>query len=759
MKRIKGFRRGRPRDERGATFILVAICMVLLLWGGAFGVDLGLSVVGTRQTQAIADTSALDMARYLNIADNSATYNTQQKATTYLNSKLPYADTDNGSSATLTYTPGVWKSGTFYPYGTGLDGTSSYCYYFNPPWAYPCNAVEVTAAESVPQIFLGDKASVSRTSIAAVTPEAGFSVGSFMASVDSQQSTVLNAILGLLGSTPTVTAVGYEGLANTDVSINQLVAASGGLLTTSNVLTTSLTGAQWLAIWSDAVANQVALLNCGASPTPLPCEASTGLSALDFSASTSDQLCQLVSINGSTCGTTLSTAALATSLNVLQMLTTEAELANNNNALDLGTSLGITGVTDAKLTLDLTQIPQVALGPVTTTAETAQVSSDLQLTDPGLGGVFNIPLSAVDGTATLETLTCANNSLTKAAIQSAITTATGSVTLAGVGIATLTTANSPTSFPYTSPIVPPTATTVAAGTNPEVVSTILSYSGLSSSSSYYTFLTSTLAGVLGPVLQAAGVAARRRGGGRPEHQLRSRGAGEMNAPPALLGGAALGVAAGCLLVPLTRRALAASLARSSARNAPVDPVRSGDHAAPRITRGHWVALALVSGLLPAYVLHRVGWSVIALPPLLLLVGLVQLAYCDLRRRLLPKTLVYALSAAVIVSGVVIAGVMHEWERLVVAALGGLAFFALFFVINLMNPRWMAFGDVRLSFVVGFGLAWVSPIALLEGFFFANLLAAVTGLVLIAAHRAERRSAVPFGFYLALGAALVLLTWS
>ena len=127
-----------------------------------------------------------------------------------------------------------------------------------------------------------------------------------------------------------------------------------------------------------------------------------------------------------------------------------------------------------------------------------------------------------------------------------------------------------------------------------------------------------------------------------------------------------------------------------------------------------MVLAAVSGLLPAYVLHRVGWSIIALPPLLLLVGLVQLAYCDLTRRLLPKTLVYALSAAVIVSGVVIAGVMHEWQRLLVASLGGLAFFGLFFVINVMNPRWLAFGDVRLSLVVGFGLAWVSPVALLEG---------------------------------------------
>ena len=46
--------------------------------------------------------------------------------------------------------------------------------------------------------------------------------------------------------------------------------------------------------------------------------------------------------------------------------------------------------------------------------------------------------------------------------------------------------------------------------------------------------------------------------------------------------------------------------------------------------------------------------------------------------------------------------------------GGIAAFALFFGVNLMNPRWMAFGDVRLSLVFGFGLAWVSPMALCPG---------------------------------------------
>jgi leader peptidase (prepilin peptidase)/N-methyltransferase len=225
-----------------------------------------------------------------------------------------------------------------------------------------------------------------------------------------------------------------------------------------------------------------------------------------------------------------------------------------------------------------------------------------------------------------------------------------------------------------------------------------------------------------------------------------------------MGGLVLGAAAGTAMVPFTRRELAASLSRATLR-ADAPTVAVATDAPPRVTRRHWFVLAAASGLLPAYVLHRVGWSAIALPPLLLLVGLVQLAYCDLTRRLLPKTLVWALTAAVMLSGVVVAGAMHEWQRLFVATIGGLAFFALFFVINLANPRWIAFGDVRLSLVVGFGLAWVSPTALLEGFFLANLLGAVIGIVLMVTRRAGRDHAVPFGLYLALGTALVLVTWA
>ena len=40
-----------------------------LLGAGAMGVDLGLIVDSNQQAQAIADIGALDMARYINIAD------------------------------------------------------------------------------------------------------------------------------------------------------------------------------------------------------------------------------------------------------------------------------------------------------------------------------------------------------------------------------------------------------------------------------------------------------------------------------------------------------------------------------------------------------------------------------------------------------------------------------------------------------------------------------------------------------------------
>jgi len=507
MRRVKILRllARRRRDERGATFVLTAVCMVALLGGGAMGVDVGFTVDGSRAAQAMADTGALDLARYVNVADGFTTLSGSQ---TYMAGKLANVETDNsGSNATLTVTPCIWTGSTC----TVPTGVNAGCYAQVPTLHAPCTGVIVSATQAVPQIFFGGSNSVTRTTTAAVTPEDGFSIGTYLASFDTQQSGVLNAILSTLGTSASVSAVGYQGLANTYVTINQLIAASAGVatLTPSNVLTTSLTPANWLSILTNATLTQKSAQNCGASPVPSPCNAYTALQSLSFAGAPSVELCQLFTINGSTCGGgNVSVAGMSASLDVLQFLTTEAELANGSNAINVQSALGITGVTSATLSLVVGQLPQVAYGPGGTTANTAQVTADLKLGLLGVAGIVDIPLTAAQGTATLNAVTClqTNNSLGQALVRASTTTATAAITLGGVSAGTLTiTGVGTTTKGFISTVIPPTASTQLANTNPVQIGTtspLLSWVGLSAPLSG---LPALMTGVLGPVLQATGV--------------------------------------------------------------------------------------------------------------------------------------------------------------------------------------------------------------------------------------------------------------
>ena len=58
----------------------------------------------------------------------------------------------------------------------------------------------VTATQTVPHIFCGGSGSVSRSAIAYLNPESGFSIGTYLANVNAQlQLPVLNGMLGSLG--------------------------------------------------------------------------------------------------------------------------------------------------------------------------------------------------------------------------------------------------------------------------------------------------------------------------------------------------------------------------------------------------------------------------------------------------------------------------------------------------------------------------------------------------------------------------------
>ncbi|OEV00550.1 MULTISPECIES: prepilin peptidase [Streptomyces] len=90
----------------------------------------------------------------------------------------------------------------------------------------------------------------------------------------------------------------------------------------------------------------------------------------------------------------------------------------------------------------------------------------------------------------------------------------------------------------------------------------------------------------------------------------------------------------------------------------------------------------------------------------------------------------------------------SWSR---ALLGGPALAAAFFVLFLISPRAVAFGDVKLALSVGVALGWYGWGVLFAGAFLGFLAAAGYGLTLVATGRARRDSALAFGPFMVLGA--------
>jgi leader peptidase (prepilin peptidase)/N-methyltransferase len=140
---------------------------------------------------------------------------------------------------------------------------------------------------------------------------------------------------------------------------------------------------------------------------------------------------------------------------------------------------------------------------------------------------------------------------------------------------------------------------------------------------------------------------------------------------------------------------------------------------------------------------------------LFLAAVLALALIDLEHFLLPNRVIYPTLLASIPLLLVAAAAGHQWDQLRTAAIGCGAAFLAFFVLNLVYPRGMAFGDVRLSAVIGLYLGWIGLRTVFVGLFLAFLTASVVGIGLIVARRASRKTPVPFGVFLAIGAAIAV----
>jgi leader peptidase (prepilin peptidase)/N-methyltransferase len=178
-------------------------------------------------------------------------------------------------------------------------------------------------------------------------------------------------------------------------------------------------------------------------------------------------------------------------------------------------------------------------------------------------------------------------------------------------------------------------------------------------------------------------------------------------------------------------------------------------------REHWSAgrgTALMAVTAVTFGLLAVRFGPTAELPAYLYLGAVgvALAVIDLDCRRLPNSL--TLPSYVV--GILLLGaaaVIRREDAAAVRALTAMVvLFAVFYVLALIHPSGMGFGDVKLAGLLGLYLGWLGWGEVLVGTFLGFLLSALSGLGLIAAGRATLKSALPFGPFLLAGALIAVL---
>ncbi len=163
----------------------------------------------------------------------------------------------------------------------------------------------------------------------------------------------------------------------------------------------------------------------------------------------------------------------------------------------------------------------------------------------------------------------------------------------------------------------------------------------------------------------------------------------------------------------------------------------------RISPRYPIVEALTAALCVAVVATQSGAATIALDLLLVLV-LVPVSLIDLDHRIIPNRIVGPAAVLAVLLGTVL-DPGGELERLIAGACAG----GFLLIAALLYPRGMGMGDVKLAGFIGLCLGRAVGPAM----FIALIAGVVAGAVLAARHgtRAARKTAIPFGPFLAFGA--------
>lgn len=132
-----------------------------------------------------------------------------------------------------------------------------------------------------------------------------------------------------------------------------------------------------------------------------------------------------------------------------------------------------------------------------------------------------------------------------------------------------------------------------------------------------------------------------------------------------------------------------------------------------------------------------------------------LSLIDVDHHRLPNKIVLPSYPILVILLVVPASYQQDWSALLRASIGGLGLYCFYLLTALAYPAGMGFGDVKLAGLIGALLGYLSWSALLVGAFAAFALGGLVGIAVIVSRRGGRKTQLPFGPFMILGALTAL----
>jgi leader peptidase (prepilin peptidase)/N-methyltransferase len=141
--------------------------------------------------------------------------------------------------------------------------------------------------------------------------------------------------------------------------------------------------------------------------------------------------------------------------------------------------------------------------------------------------------------------------------------------------------------------------------------------------------------------------------------------------------------------------------------------------------------------------------------LVFFVCLVSISVIDSQRQIIPNYIVYPTIFASVPLLALAALIQGEWDRFGQAMLGATLAWLALFLIHMISPGGMGFGDVRLAFVLGLFLGWISLSHVVTGLFLGVVIISVVGVVLAVLRLRSLQEHIAFGPFLAVGSTLAV----